>query len=354
MRMIADVADSARPPQRFPPALAVAREAVEGKPSSTWDAPSRLGPIGRLLRRVLWRILRPYDVRRREVEANLIRAIEAEAGEAVSVPTAITGIDVVEVDTPIGSFVLDGKDSLIRPALEGYGSWSYGIATLLENALKPGMRFLDVGANIGYFSVLGSRLVGPSGSVVAVEPDPRNLQLLRANLWRNACLNVRVLPIAADSRRGHVPLVVFPEGGAATEVTRDVSYYESDSRVDVKDIGKIVAPAAPLDDLIVPPVDVMKLDTQFTEHEVIEGLRETIAASPELLIITEFGPGELRRRQADPLAILSGWSDLGFDMKVLRGTEEVPMTFEEILSAPNDVPLGNGPFFDLVLRKASA
>jgi FkbM family methyltransferase len=216
------------------------------------------------------------------------------------------------------------------------------------------MRFLDIGANMGYFSVLGSQLVGPSGSVVAVEPDPRNLQLLRANLWRNHCSNASVLPVAADSRRGHIAVVTFPEGGGATEVTRDPSYYEEDGRVEVEDIGKVMVPSARLDELIVPPVHVMKMDTQFTEPEVIEGLCETIAASPELLIITEFGPTELRRREADPLGLLGRWSELGFEITVLQGIDEVSMSFEEIVTAPNDVPLGNGPFFDLVMRKVPA
>jgi FkbM family methyltransferase len=355
--MIAAVPDSTPPPQRFKAALAVAREGAEGKPSATWDAPSRLGPVGRLLRRALWRVLRPYDVRRREVEGSLVSAIEVEQGplsaEAGRVPDPITGIDVVEVDTPIGSFVLDREDSLLRPAIEVQKSWDFDVATLLQESLGPGKRFLDIGANIGYFSVLGSRLVGETGWVVAVEPDPRNLQLLRANLWRNGCSNARVLPLAADSRRGHVGLVNFPEGGAATETTRDPARYESDARVDVKDIGKILAPTARLDDLIFPPIDVMKLDTQFTEHEVIDGLQETIAASPNLLIITEFGPEEIRRRKVDPLAVLHRWTDLGFEIKVLEKNEESVMDFEEIVSAPNDMPLGNGPFFELVLRRAA-
>jgi FkbM family methyltransferase len=354
------VRQPAPPPQRPPEraALPAAREATEGGRSTTWGGPSRLGPFGRMLRRVLWRLLRPYDVRRREVEANLVRAIEEGGaplhGGALQVPDPIVGIEVVEVDTPIGSFVLDTKDTLVRPALEIQKSWGYDVATLLEKTLEPGMRFLDVGSNIGYFSVLASRLVGPSGSVVAVEPDPVNLQLLRANLWRNGCFNVQVLPVAADARRGHVGLVIFPEGGAATETTRDASRYVLDDRVDIQDIGKIMAPTAPLDDLILPPVDVVKLDTQFTEPEVMEGLRETIAASPKLLIITEFGPEELRRRNRDPLAVLNGWTDLGFEIKLLRGTEEVFAPFETIVSAPNDMPLGNGPFFDMVMRKGYA
>jgi FkbM family methyltransferase len=352
---IADVPDSAPPPQRFPDRLDPARRAVRAEAEVTWAGPSRLGGVGRFLRRALWRVLRPYDVRRREVEASLIDAVDdgygAVRGEAARVPPPIAGMDVVEVDTPIGSFVLDRKDTLVRPAIEAARSWDYDVASLIERSLKPGMRFLDVGANLGYFTVLGSRLVGPNGSVVAVEPDPNNLQLLRANLWRNGCSNVRVLPLAADSRRGHISLVIFPEGGAATEVTRDAARYEADARVEVEDIGRIMAPTAPLDDLVVPPVDVIKMDTQFTEHEVIEGLLDTIAASPDLLIISEFGPEEIRRRKVDPKAVLERWAGLGFDIKVLEDGREKDMSFEEIVSAPNDMPLGNGPFFELVMRK---
>ncbi len=60
----------------------------------------------------------------------------------------------------------------------------------LRGMLAPGQRVVDVGANVGYFTVLMSRLVGPRGSVVAVEPDRDNLRLLRLNLWLNRCHNV--------------------------------------------------------------------------------------------------------------------------------------------------------------------
>ena len=65
---------------------------------------------------------------------------------------------------------------------------------------------LDVGANVGYMTALAARMAGSEGLVVAVEPEPANVALLRANLWLNGLENVRVLPIAAWSARDMLPL----------------------------------------------------------------------------------------------------------------------------------------------------
>ena len=74
------------------------------------------------------------------------------------------------------------------------------------------MTFVDVGANIGWFSVLGARLVGEHGFVVVVEPGPNNLPILRANLWRHRAHNALVLPMAAYAHTGHVEMKLNRRG----------------------------------------------------------------------------------------------------------------------------------------------
>ena len=71
----------------------------------------------------------------------------------------------------------------MRPWIEHYGVWEPIEASFIRGRLKPGMTLLDIGANVGYFSILGARAVGPSGTVVAIEPEPANYALLCANIW---------------------------------------------------------------------------------------------------------------------------------------------------------------------------
>ncbi|MEU4234335.1 FkbM family methyltransferase [Nonomuraea sp. NPDC026600] len=85
---------------------------------------------------------------------------------------------------------------LIQRYLYLFGIWEPHLTAWLRRRLHPGDTFIDVGANIGYFTVLASRLVGPSGHVVAIEACPQFHQALTQNLRANRCGNVRSLNTA--------------------------------------------------------------------------------------------------------------------------------------------------------------
>src|SRR5262249_2012553 len=108
---------------------------------------------------------------------------------------------VIEKETDVGTIWLQKDAELFTPDVLRDGYWAQEITERMRKALRSGMTFVDAGANIGYFSVLGSNLVGPSGRVFCVEPDPLNLEILRANLERNSCDNATVLPVAAWKER---------------------------------------------------------------------------------------------------------------------------------------------------------
>jgi FkbM family methyltransferase len=101
-----------------------------------------------------------------------------------------------------------------------FGIWEPHISYVIQSRLRPGDLFCDIGANIGYYSLLGSRAVGVSGSVVAVEPSPDLFSKLKANLAQNGCTNVRVVNVAISDRLGELTLYRGPEynAGAATTV----------------------------------------------------------------------------------------------------------------------------------------
>jgi FkbM family methyltransferase len=81
-------------------------------------------------------------------------------------------------------------------------AWEPCITEYISRGLKPGDTFVDVGANIGYYSLLASKIVGPTGSVVAIEASPMIFGRLRRNLEINDSSNVRAINVAASDRKG--------------------------------------------------------------------------------------------------------------------------------------------------------
>ena len=120
-------------------------------------------------------------------------------------PTAFT-VQLSEVDAErctVGGVELycDAADAAVTPGLRSGGSEPH-LTKVFERYCRPGMTVVDVGANLGYYSLLASRLVGDSGRVVALEPNSENCRLLLSSLRLNGSTNVELLPVAADVASG--------------------------------------------------------------------------------------------------------------------------------------------------------
>lgn len=153
---------------------------------------------------------------------------------------------------------------------------------LLQRVLRPGDAFVDVGANLGLVTLLASRLCGPTGCVVACEPNPALGERLAANVRRNDLANVRLVREALGDARGTARLHLYgghpgwgslttvgPEGAAATAVY-DVPVALGD------DVLRAVPAHHPL---------VIKIDVEGFEVPVLRGLRGTLAARQPLVIL---------------------------------------------------------------------
>lgn len=136
----------------------------------------------------------------------------------------------------------------------------------LLGLLRPGAVFCDVGANVGYYTLLGSRLVGSAGAVLAVEPSVRNLALLRRHVELNRAANVRVVAGACAERDGYTRF----EAGANSAVghlagaTLAADAEASADRVPTHTLDGLVAAHG-----IVP--DVVKIDVEGAELRVLQG-----------------------------------------------------------------------------------
>jgi FkbM family methyltransferase len=147
------------------------------------------------------------------------------------------------------------------------GSYELDKQQLFTRHCKAGMVVLDIGANVGFYTLLASHLVGPTGQVVAFEPVPRNLHYLREHVRINALSNTRVYPVAV--------------GETAGEITFDDSTGSATGRISAQ--GRLKVPLVTVDDLVgkgeVPPPDLMKIDVEGAEAMVLKGAARTIATA---------------------------------------------------------------------------
>jgi FkbM family methyltransferase len=142
----------------------------------------------------------------------------------------------------------------------------------LRRLLAPGAVFYDVGANIGFFTILGARLVGPEGRVVAFEPVPACARAVAHNIALNEFAHAEIREEAVGARSGTDRLLVVGEASW--------SHLASTGRhADVRD--EIEVKVVAIDELVaagkIPPPDVLKIDTEGAELQAIEGMRATIA-----------------------------------------------------------------------------
>jgi FkbM family methyltransferase len=141
----------------------------------------------------------------------------------------------------------------------------------LRRLLAPGAVFFDIGANIGFFTILGARLVGPQGRVVAFEPVPACARAVARNIELNGFGQAEIREQAVGARSASARLLVVGEASwshlASTGRHADV---REEIDVAVVSIDELVAAGA------IPPPDVLKVDTEGAELQAIEGMRATI------------------------------------------------------------------------------
>lgn len=244
---------------------------------------------------------------------------------------------VEDIETVVGSFFTPRGDEVITAVMRSDGVWERFETAYLHARLRPGDTFVDVGAHVGYFTVLGSRAVGPTGTVIALEPEGRNRDCLRLNLRRHGCGNVTVLPYAAHASRGWMSL-------ALDEVNRGGHFL-----VPAGESATLVR-CIRLDESLPERVDVVKIDAQGFDHDVVAGLERTVARNPQIAIVCELSPSELDRRGVHVKAVLDGYEKLGLRMSLFDELGRLQTTTADAVERL--VRARPHPDFSLVLEPA--
>jgi FkbM family methyltransferase len=228
---------------------------------------------------------------------------------------------------------LDQEDIAVSGTLALTGFESYETDLFIQ-ALKPGMTVLDIGAHIGYYSLLAARAVGPAGHVYSFEPEPRNNALLRKNIAANGLKNVNIIDVAASDAAGTHDFYLekfnkghhsFGKGSSTAEKitvkTDTVDHVLGSLSPDgvlqthgVLTYEGMVQPLATLRAYDKPRVDLVKIDIEGAEPIAFRGMQETIARSPHLAIFAEVYPKAIERLGGTAVAFLEQLTSYGFKL----------------------------------------
>ena len=184
-----------------------------------------------------------------------------------------------QAKVPIVQGRLRGNWWIVGSGQHGFwlGSFDYDKQRLFEQLLKPGDVVYDIGAHVGFYTLLASKLVGPEGKVYAFEPLPRNLRYLREHLRLNHVTNVEVVEAAVSD--------------VSEEVAFDQSSYHTWGHLDPN--GTLRVRALKLDqavlDLGFRPPKLVKVNVEGAEKAVLQGAREMIQLHHPIFIVSTHG-----------------------------------------------------------------
>jgi FkbM family methyltransferase len=185
----------------------------------------------------------------------------------------------IELRAGIGKGLKLGLAEALRGGFR-HGDYETPVQETLKEHLRSGAVVADVGANVGFFTLIAARLVGPEGHVYAIEPVPTNARALRRNIERNGLPNCTVIEAGAGRETGRAKLLLARHPGGATLSERDTPPDLS---------GELEIEMIRLDDLLQSThgqrLAFVKIDVEGFEVEVLEGMSQILACdAPDLLI----------------------------------------------------------------------
>ena len=206
--------------------------------------------------------------------------------------------DNVEIDGH--KMFLDSLDSL---RLSINGVYEEFETEIVKKIIKKGDVVVDVGANIGYYTLIFAKLVGKEGKVFAFEPEPTNFNILKKNVKINEYENVTLINKAVSNKTGKMTLDLdeINKGG------HSISKNNSEKTIEIESIR--------LDDYFKTyygKINFIKLDIEGAEVEAIKGMSEILGKNEEANIMAEYNPQSLSNLGTNSEEYLTSLMKFGF------------------------------------------
>lgn len=182
------------------------------------------------------------------------------------------------------------------------GDYEPEITRYLMSTVREGMHVVDVGAHIGYYTLLLSHLVGRSGTVYAFEPEPHFYEALIRNITANRLSNVQAYPYAVSERSGKVAFYADSKTGCSSLIHNPTTF-----------AATIQVPAIALDEAIPEGTSIalIKMDVEGAELMCLRGMSRILRSNPNLIVVLEMNLPALERQQISPETYLRELEQFG-------------------------------------------
>jgi FkbM family methyltransferase len=239
------------------------------------------------------------------------------------------------IDNQLGELIFPAGDNVMAPTIHLDGTWEENEIDWLKKNVSPGDHCINVGANVGYFSIWLGKLVGENGSVTAFEPNPNLIPFFIANIQNSKLKNIKLRHAAVGNRSGFQWLFLNEKNFGDSRmfdprITSGGGNYRDHGfhKIPRRRLVRIVK----LDKVINENIDIVLIDAQGYDHEVLRGMKRIIANfRPKIL--TEFVPQWLSDIGEDPLKVLDEYKSWGYSIGSTDFDIPPDSTSQDILSA---------------------
>jgi len=256
------------------------------------------------------------------------------------------------------SVVVDGVTVMFSPQDKGgvaaflrkNGNYEAALGDFFKNALSSGDTVLDIGANIGFFSVFFSKWVGDTGRVLAFEPEPNNREFIRANLSNNSRHNVTVFSTAVSDKAGETTFYVDPAfWGVHSLGRKNVANSAVEMQVETVALDEFLPAKLGKSERF-----VAKLDTQGAEPLIFKGGERMFRDRCKLLAF-EYWPFGVKTMGFEPEDSIKMLYDLGFSLSTVPKKEKFKtFQMDDLIARLQAKNMGDMSSTNLVGLKAPA
>ena len=209
-------------------------------------------------------------------------------------------------DTYFGASMLCDPNEMLQHNVLNFGVWEPNVSATIAQMLSPGDVCIDVGANVGYDTLLAATVVGPMGMVVAIEASPSIFELLSENVAANDPRNIRLVNKAASDKPGTIPLYKGPSHNIGRSTILSERGFELETNIEALPLHAILTPEE------LAKASFIKIDIEGAEGPVLQNFLENREMyRDDISLIVEVSPSDEWER------LFAGFRAAGFDAYVV-------------------------------------